>query len=85
MSLRRGALAEPMTSWLRAFNRAIRAGGFRWGDTMVIQGSGWIDILAVTAVQEVGAGRVIGVGAPEMPRLEIGAEATVEIEQLKTP
>src|SRR5262245_57119735 len=45
MPLRLGALSEPLTSCIRAFNRAIRAGGFTWGDTVVIQGSGPIGIL----------------------------------------
>ena len=89
MSLRLGALSEPLTSCIRAFNRATRAGGFTWGDTVVIQGSGPIGILAVAAAQEMGAGRVICVGAPETPRLALarkfGAEATVDIDQLKTP
>src|SRR5665213_421238 len=49
MSLRLGALSEPLTSCIRAFNRASRAGGFSWGDTVVIQGSGPIGILAVAA------------------------------------
>ena len=88
MSLRLGALSEPLTSGIRAFNRAVRAGGFKWGDTVVIQGSGPIGILAVAAAQEMGAGRVICVGAPEKPRLELarkfGAEATVDIETYKT-
>ena len=43
MSLRLGALSEPLTSCIRAFNRAKRAGGFNWGDTVVIQGSGPIE------------------------------------------
>jgi threonine dehydrogenase-like Zn-dependent dehydrogenase len=64
MSLRLGALSEPLTSCIRAFNRAARAGGFTWGDTVVIQGSGPIGILAVAAAQEMGAARVIAVGAP---------------------
>ena len=55
--------------------------GFRVGDTVVIQGSGPIGVLAVAAAQEMGAGRVIAVGAPEEPRLALcrrfGAEATV--------
>src|SRR5581483_5485786 len=68
MPLRLGALSEPLTSCIRAFNRATRAGGFKWGDTVVIQGSGPIGILAVAAAQEMGAGRVICVGAPEEPR-----------------
>src|SRR5258708_23114458 len=89
MPLRLGALSEPLPSCIRAFNRATRSGGFTWGDTVVIQGSGPIGILAVAAAQEMGAGRVICVGAPETPRLKLarkfGAEATVDIEELKTP
>src|SRR4051812_46285912 len=89
MSLRLGALSEPLTSCIRAFNRATRAGGFKWGDTGVIQGSGPIGILAVAAAQEMGAARVIAVGAPESPRLALarrfGAEATVDIEAHRTP
>ena len=89
MPLRLGALSEPLTSCIRAFNRATRAGGFTWGDTVVIQGSGPIGILAVAAAREMGAGRVICVGAPEGPRLALarkfGAEATVDIEMVKTP
>ena len=56
---------------------------------MVIQGSGPIGVLAVAAAQEMGAGRVIVVGAPEQPRLALcrrfGAEATVNIEEFTTP
>ncbi len=89
MPLLLGALSEPLTSCIRAFNRAKRAGGFNWNDTVVIQGTGPIGILAVAAAQEMGAGRVIAVGAPEEPRLRLardfGAEATVNIEELDTP
>ncbi len=89
MPLRLGALSEPLTSCIRAFNRAVRAGGFTWGDTVVIQGSGPIGILAIAAAREMGAGRVICVGAPEQPRLALarkfGAEATVDIEEITDP
>ena len=89
MPLRLGALSEPLTSCIRAFNRAMRAGGFKWGDTVVIQGSGPIGILAVAAAQEMGAGRVICVGAPEAPRLALarkfGAAETVSIDEFRTP
>src|SRR5207237_5075348 len=87
--LRLWPLPGPLTSCSRAFSRASRTGGFSWGDTVVIQGSGPIGILAVAAAQEMGAGRVICVGAPEEPRLRLarkfGAEATVNIEEVKTP
>src|SRR5262250_2912516 len=89
MPLRLGALSEPLTSCIRAFNRAVRAGGFTWGDTVVIQGSGPIGILAIAAAREMGAGRVICIGAPEKPRLELarkfGAEATVNLEEMTEP
>ncbi|MFX8616651.1 hypothetical protein ABTM15_20525, partial [Acinetobacter baumannii] len=45
MSLLLGSLSEPLTSCIRGFNRAIRAGAFKWGDTVVIQGTGPIGIL----------------------------------------
>ncbi|MSS70164.1 MAG: sorbitol dehydrogenase [Candidatus Latescibacteria bacterium] len=89
MSLRVGSLAEPLTSCIRALNRAVSAGGFRTGDTVVIQGSGPIGALAVVAAREMGAGRVVVVGAPEQPRLALcrafGAEATVSLETHTTP
>jgi threonine dehydrogenase-like Zn-dependent dehydrogenase len=89
MPLRLGALSEPITSTIRGFARAQRMGGFKWGDTVVIQGSGPIGILAIAAAQEMGAGRVISVGAPEEPRLKLarkfGAEATVNIEEYTSP
>lgn len=82
-------MSEPLTSCIRAFNRAARANCFKWGDTVVIQGSGPIGILAVAAAQEMGAGSVICVGAPEQRRLALarkfGAEATIDIDRFRTP
>jgi threonine dehydrogenase-like Zn-dependent dehydrogenase len=89
MPLRLGALSEPLTSCIRALQRAQRVNGFAWNATVVIQGTGPIGILAVAAALEMGAGRVISVGAPEEPRLKLarrfGAEATVNIEEVKAP
>ena len=89
MPLWLGTLAEPLTSGLRAFKRAQEIGCFQIGDSVVIQGSGPIGVLAVAAAQEMGAGRVIVIGAPEKPRLELcrafGADATVDIESLEAP
>ncbi len=84
MPLWLGTLAEPLTSSIRALKRAQEIGCFRVGDTVVIQGSGPIGVLAIAAAREMGAGRVILVGAPEEPRLRLGrafgAEATVDIQ-----
>src|SRR4029450_895721 len=89
MSLRLGSLSEALTSCMRAFNRATKSGGFKWGDRVVIPASGPIGIPAVAAAQEMGAGRVVCVGAPETPRLhlarKIGAGATVDIEHVAPP
>ena len=89
MPLRIGTLSEPLTSCIRALDRAVRVGGFRNGDTVVIQGSGPIGVLAVAAALEMGAGRVVVVGAPEQPRLALcrrfGAESTVCLDDHPTP
>ena len=92
MSLKLASLAEPLTSCVRGLNRAIRspgaADGFRVGDTVVVQGSGPIGVLALVTAQEMGAGRVVVIGAPEKPRLEIcrsfGAVETISIEKYRT-
>ncbi|MAE66975.1 MAG: sorbitol dehydrogenase [Phycisphaeraceae bacterium] len=89
MPLRLGTLAEPLTSCIRAFNRAIRCQGFRHGDTVIIQGSGPIGVLATAAAREMGAGRVFVIGAPETPRLalcrEFGADGTISLEAHPAP
>ena len=88
MPLMLGSLSEPLTSCIRAMNRAIGVQGFRIGDTVVVQGSGPIGLLMVAAAREMGAGRVVVVGAPEEPRLALcrrfGAEETVSIETFNT-
>lgn len=89
MSPLHGSLTEPLACCIRALNRAISADAFHVGDTVVIQGSGPIGVLALVAAQEMGAGRMIVVGAPQEPRLalcrEFGAEATVSIDEHPTP
>jgi threonine dehydrogenase-like Zn-dependent dehydrogenase len=88
MPLWLGTLAEPFTSCMRAWKRAQDIGMLPPGSTVVVQGSGPIGVLAVAAAKEMGAGRVIAVGAPEEPRLALarrfGAAATVDIERHKT-
>jgi len=85
----RGSLSEPLTCCIRALNRAVSADGFHVGDNVVIQGSGPIGVLTLVAALEMGAGRVVVVGAPEEPRLAIcrafGAAGTVSIEEYATP
>ena len=89
MSLLLGSLSEPLACCIRALNRAVDVGGFRLNDTVVIQGSGPIGLLMVVAAREMGAGRVLVVGAPEEPRLALcrafGAEATVCLDDHPEP
>ena len=84
-----GSLTEPLACCIRGLNRAISADGFHVGDTVVIQGSGPIGVLALVAAQEMGAGRVVVIGAPEEPRLALcrtfGADATVSIDECPSP
>jgi threonine dehydrogenase-like Zn-dependent dehydrogenase len=84
MPLMLGSLSEPLTCCIRALNRAMSVHGFRVGDTVVVQGSGPIGVLMLVAAREMGAGRVVVVGAPEEPRLalcrEFGAQATISLE-----
>jgi threonine dehydrogenase-like Zn-dependent dehydrogenase len=88
MPLRLATLAEPLTSCIRALSRAQRAGGFRVGDTVVVQGAGPIGVLAVAAARELGAGRIVVIGGNAKPRLalcaDFGAEATVCIDDVPT-
>ena len=84
-----GSLTEPLACCIRAISRAVAADGFHVGDTVVVQGSGPMGLLALVAAQEMGAGRVVVVGAPEEPRLAVcrdfGAAATVSIDEFPTP
>ena len=89
MPLWLGTLAEPLSSTIHGLKRAQEMGCFQVGDTVVIQGSGPIGALAIVAAREMGADRVIVVGAPEEPRLALcrkfGAEATVDITKYDIP
>jgi threonine dehydrogenase-like Zn-dependent dehydrogenase len=89
LPLQLATLSEPLTSCVRALGRAQRIGALCPGDTIVIQGSGPIGVLALVAAQEMGAGRVIVVGGPESPRLNLcrrfGADATVSIDEYQVP
>ena len=85
----RASLAEPLTCCIRGLNRATSADGFHVGDTVVIQGSGPIGVLMLVSALEMGAGRVVIIGAPVEPRLALcdsfGASATVSIDEYSTP
>lgn len=66
---------------------AARA-GFGFGDTVVIQGSGPIGLLAAVKARVCGGGRIIMIGAPE-ERLQLarlfGVDETISLDTHKTP
>jgi len=83
-----GALAEPTSVATRAFERSFSPGmpdareGFGVGKSVAIQGAGPIGLLAMSAANVAGAGRVIAIDAIE-ERLgvaeEFGATETVDL------
>ena len=86
-----GSLVEPYASITRAFNRASTQAtdGFKAGDSVVIQGSGPIGVLAIIAARQRGAGPIVVIGAPEHPRLTLcrayGADATISLDTHQSP
>jgi threonine dehydrogenase-like Zn-dependent dehydrogenase len=59
-----------------------RIGGLEYGDTVLVQGSGPVGLMALLLARDAGAGRVIVVGAPparlQLAR-EFGADETIDI------
>lgn len=78
-------LTEPFSMAVYGFERA---GGVRFGSTVLVQGVGAIGLGAIAFAKRSGAARVIAVGAPSK-RLEIakefGADVTINIEDIKDP
>lgn len=74
-------LAEPAATPVEGLLRA----GFRLGDSVLVQGTGTVGLLAVAVVVTGGASRVVAIGGPAR-RLELaralGAVATVDIADL---
>jgi threonine dehydrogenase-like Zn-dependent dehydrogenase len=77
-------LAEPFSVGVHGAMRS----GMRFGDTVVVQGSGAIGLLTTIAARASGAGRLIVVGGPA-GRLErarqLGADVVVDITAVRDP
>jgi L-iditol 2-dehydrogenase len=84
MSAQAGVFLEPLAVGVHALSRAA----VRPGDIVVIQGAGAVGMGALIAAKESGAHKVIVVGAPAS-RLalasHLGADATIDIEQISDP
>ena len=77
-------LAEPAATPVEGLLRA----GFRFGDSVLVQGTGTVGLLAVAVASMGGARTVATIGGParrlEIAR-ELGASTTVDIEELRDP
>lgn len=77
-------LAEPASTPVEGLARA----GFRLGDSVLVQGTGTVGLLAVAAAVTGGASRVVAIGGPAR-RLDLartlGTDATVDIAELPRP
>lgn len=77
-------LSEPFMVGVHSTRRA----GLKFGDTVVIQGSGAIGLLTLVCAKMSGAGRLIVVGGPA-GRLELarkmGADVTIDIGEVRDP
>jgi len=77
-------LAEPAATPVEGLTRA----GFRFGDSVLVQGTGTVGLLAIAAAVVGGADRVVAIGGPpkrlELAR-QLGATHVVDIADLRDP
>jgi threonine dehydrogenase-like Zn-dependent dehydrogenase len=81
------ATAAPINCALAQVIQALDSGGFRQGDSLVVQGAGGLGLNLIAAARDVGAGCVIAVdGIPGRLRLarDFGAHHTIDIRELPT-
>ncbi len=78
-------LTEPLSICVYGFQRA---GGVRFGSTVLVQGTGAIGLGAIAFAKRSGAAKVIAVGGPKR-RLELaqelGADVVIDIEDVTDP
>jgi L-iditol 2-dehydrogenase len=77
-------LAEPAATPVEGLMRA----GFRFGDSVLIQGTGTVGLLAIAAAALGGASTITAIGGPARRleiALELGARTTIDIGTLRDP
>ena len=82
------AVAAPINCALAQVIQALDSGGFRQGDSLVVQGAGGLGLNMIAAARDMGAGNIIAVdGIPGRLKLakEFGADHTVDIRDCPTP
>lgn len=82
------ALVAPINCALCQVIQALDSGGFRQGDTIVVQGAGGLGLNLIAAARDRGASKVIAVDAiPGRLQLarDFGADHVLDLRELKTP
>ena len=82
------AVAAPINCALAQVLQALDSGGFRQGDSLVVQGAGGLGLNMIAAARDIGAGEIIAIdGIPGRLALaeEFGASHTVDIRDCPTP
>lgn len=81
------ALVAPINCALCQVIQGLISGGFRQGDTLVVQGAGGLGLNMIAAARDMGAKKIIAVDAiPGRLRLarQFGADDTLDIRELPT-
>src|SRR5919202_7096604 len=81
-------LVAPINCALCQVIQALDSGGFRQGDSLVVQGAGGLGLNMIAAARDMGAGLIVAVDAiPGRLRLarEFGADCTVDLRDCPTP
>ena len=82
------AVVAPINCALAQVIQALDSGGFRQGDSLVVQGAGGLGLNMIAAARDMGAGLIIAVdGIPGRLSLakEFGADYTVDMRECPSP
>jgi threonine dehydrogenase-like Zn-dependent dehydrogenase len=82
------AVAAPINCALAQVIQGLDTGGFRQGDSLVVQGAGGLGLNMIAAARDMGAGVIIAVDAiPGRLALarEFGADHTINLREYPTP
>lgn len=82
------SVAAPINCALAQVIQGLDSGGFRQGDTLVVQGAGGLGLNMIAAARDMGAGLIIAVdGIPGRLKLarEFGADHTIDLRDCPTP
>jgi len=82
------AVVAPVNCALAQVLQALDSGGFRQGDSLVVQGAGGLGLNMIAAARDMGASLIVAVdGIPGRLALarEFGADYTVDIRDCPTP